>query len=205
MWSWLRQAFSLIGNDERGFINFGMSKSESSQQARSGLAQTGQEGVGANIAIGSLQQTAGLAQEAAAAPFGTYMGQPIGNFMPTGRYGLHSATDTALDGIMRDYFSRSSANQARRGGMTPESFGAAAGSAGAEASKFLFPQIQQYQQYLAELAPRLYGQRLGFAGEPARLTAPLLGSQSVASSSSFGFGGGVGADNSTGKILPMGG
>lgn len=191
---WFLEALNIL-KDERGFINFGMSKSDSSSNARAGLAMTGQEGIGSRVAIDSLNQTAGLAREAASAPFGTYMGQKITDFMPVGQFGLHPAVDQAMQGTMRDMFGRSSATMARRGGMTPESFSGAVKSSGVEAMKYLTPQIMDYQKYLAELAPKLYGQRLGFAAEPARIAAPLLGSYSTAGSSSLGFGFGIGSQN----------
>lgn len=163
-------------------MNYGSSDSE----AKSGVRGTAAEPAVTSMISQGAPLLSSLSAEAANAPFGTYMGRKITDFMPVGRFGMHPQTDKALQGLFSDQFSRSSASTARRGNLSPEGYQGAVSSAGAEWAKTAFPQIQAYQQYLAQLAPSLYGQRLGFANLPLQTGANLMGSQSQ--SSGFGFG-----------------
>ena len=163
-------------------MNYGTSDS----RAESGVRGTAAEGSVVNMINRAAPRLSALSEEAANAGFRQYNGRDITDFMPVGKFGTHSSTDQALEGLFSKQFGQSSASMARRGNLSPEGYQGAVSSAGAEWAKTAFPQIQAYQQYLTQLAPSLYGQRLGFAGAPLQYGSSLLGSKS--DSSGFGFG-----------------
>jgi hypothetical protein len=103
--------------------------------------------------------------------------------LPSGRFGLGEAADTAVAELGRHLFGQASAAGAFRGQLTPENQTAVIGAALQNALPFLIPQIQQYQttQFLAPMS------LMQLAKTSADYWNRALGAQSDASSFGFGF------------------
>lgn len=108
--------------------------------------------------------------------------------LPGGRYGLGSNADSAVDELGRQMFSRTSADMAGRGYVSPENQAGVAGSAMQSVLPQLIPNIQQWQQAQFQ-APLSLGQyAMQVAGQPANFWNQTLGAQSQSKSNQFSFG-----------------
>ena len=117
-----------------------------------------------------------------------FRGQTGQQLLPGGRYGLGSNSDMAVDELGKQMFSRTSANTAGRGFVSPENQSMVAGSAMQSVLPQLIPQTQAWQQAQFQAPMQLGQYAMSVAKQPADFWNQALGAQSQSSGSSFGFG-----------------
>ena len=198
MWNIIYSLLEPLLN-EQGILSLGFSKADSSSQQQSALQGTEYFLPAARTVGEGIQHTAALGREAAESPFGYFRGTRWQDLTPSNKYGMMPETEGAVNNLVSQAFNQVSGRNAARGQVAPENLGATAGGAIQNILLTLLPMIQQFQQWRMMLPEQLYGQRIGFASEGARIGTPALGSYGTASSSSFGFGGSVGSSGSGAK------
>lgn len=166
-------------------MNFGTSKQQS--QAYSGLRGTSSQDYAQDQTVQAGNILTNQANEILRNPM-QFRGLSGSQLLPGGRYGLGSNADTAVDELGRQMFSRTSADMAGRGYVSPENQAGVAGSAMQSVLPQLIPNIQQWQQAQFQ-APLSLGQyAMLVAQQPANFWNQALGAQSQSSGNQFSFG-----------------
>lgn len=166
-------------------MNYSSGKQQST--AFSGLRGTQYQGTAEDQGVAAGQRLTSEANALLANPQ-MFRGQTGQQLLPGGRYGLGSNSDAAVDELSRQMFSRTSANTAGRGFVSPENQGMVAGSAMQSVLPQLIPQAQQWQLQQFQAPMQLGQYALSVAKQPADYWNQALGAQSQSSGSQFGFG-----------------
>ncbi len=176
-----------------GIMSLGGAYNTSKQQSDS---QSGLQGtdyfpnVAKNAAVTS--NTAGnLARQYASSPFGFFQGKSVNDLVPTNSMGLPVELNAALSQMGNDMFSKASAGGALRGQVDQQNTPGIVGSSLQNIGQFLTPYIMDFKKYMTSLPDTLMNSRLGFLQNTLGAQAPLLGSKSAYSGSSFGIQGNV--------------
>ena len=165
---------------------FGYSQSKQQSQSQSGLRGTAfqdQAAWQANNAGMNLQNVANQATS----DMTKYQGQTGAQLLPTGKYGIASNADPAMENYGRFMFGNASSSAGARGQLSPEQLGGITGSAVMNSAPTLLPLIQQWQLDQFQAPVSLNQAAVQTAQAPAQNWANLLGAQANASGSSFGF------------------
>ncbi len=165
----------------------GYNTSSQKSDSASGLRSTDYfNGLAKNAAITS-NAAGGLARQYASSPFGYFQGKSVNDLVPTNSMGLPTELNSALSQMGNDMFSKASAGGALRGQVDQQNTPGIVGSSLQNIGQFLTPYIMDFKKYMTSLPDTLMNSRLGFLQNTLGAQAPLLGSQSAYTGSSFGF------------------
>jgi hypothetical protein len=168
-----------------GAFNYNQSKQKSESQ--SGLRGTPYEGMAESNAASAGTNLTNIANQATS-DMTKYQGRTGAQMLPTGKYGMASNADPAMENYGKYMFGNASSSAGARGQLAPEQLGGIVGSAVMNSAPTLLPLIQQWQLDQFQAPVSLNQAAVQTAQAPAQNWANLLGAQASASGSSFGFG-----------------